>query len=116
MEDQDIDTSTVHRNPIPMKDNPINIRDLETATSLTNEGLKRTEEMFGYSYRQAIGELLYLMITCRPDIYFPLTNLSQYNTKPAEIHFQAVHDIYKYIKATENEGFIIGGNHLIWTD
>jgi hypothetical protein len=59
-----------------------------------------------YNYQQAIGELIYAMVTCRPDISFPLIKLSQYSANPAEIHYKAVIDIFWYLHATLNDGLI----------
>ena len=58
----------------------------------------------GFGYRQAIGELIYAMVTCRPDILFPIIKLAQYSTKPSVIHFEAVKNIFRYLNATIDEG------------
>ena len=58
----------------------------------------------GLNYRQGIGELIYMMVTCRPDISFPLIKLSQYSGNPAEEHYHALKQIFKYVKATINDG------------
>ena len=57
-----------------------------------------------FNYRQAIGELIFLMVTCRPDISFPLIKLSQYSNKPAKVHYKAVKQIFLYIQSTPDEG------------
>ena len=44
------------------------------------------------------------MVTCRPDISFPLIKLSQYSTNPAREHYEAIKHIFKYVKATINDG------------
>ena len=44
------------------------------------------------------------MVTCRPDISFPLIKLSQYSSQPALIHFEAVRKIYAYLKHTLQDG------------
>ena len=44
------------------------------------------------------------MVTCRPDISFPLIKLSQYSTRPALEHFKAVQELYDYIRATISDG------------
>ena len=62
------------------------------------------EKEMGFSYKQGIGELIYAMVTCRPDISYPIIKLSQYSTKPSRIHFEAVRSIYQYLKDTINEG------------
>ena len=63
-----------------MSDNNDYIHSLETCTPLDKAELEKIEKEFGFTYRQGIGELLYAMITCRPDILFPLIKLSQYST------------------------------------
>ena len=44
------------------------------------------------------------MVTCRPDISIAVTKLSQYSNSPAEIHYKAVKNIFRYLRATQNEG------------
>ena len=94
----------VHTFPIPMHSDSEYAKQLETAESLSEEELKNVEKEFKFSYRQAIGEILYALVTCRMDISFALTKLSQYSTKPARVHFEAVAALYRYLHATENDG------------
>ena len=63
-------------------------RTIETAIPLEKEKLLETERQYGFSYRQAIGELIYAMVTCRPDISFPLIKLSQYSAHLAIEHLR----------------------------
>ena len=58
----------------------------------------------GFHYRQAIGELIFAMVTCRPDISFPLIKLSQYSQNPAKEHYSAVRDIFRYLHSTPDRG------------
>ena len=44
------------------------------------------------------------MVTCRPDISFPLIKLSQYSSAPARAHFQGVQGIFNYLRKTISEG------------
>ena len=60
-------------------------RDIENATPLNDDDIHTTEKEYSFSYRQGIGELIYAMVTCRPDISFHLIKLSQYNPKPVKI-------------------------------
>ena len=53
-----------------------------------------------FKYRVGIGESIYALITCCPDIIFHLVKLSQYSVQPAEIHYQAVKQLFKYLRAT----------------
>ena len=102
--DKNLDHLSTHNMPIPMIDTPEYNRNIEEATQLDNIALKEVEKQFGFTYRQGIGELLYAMIACRPDISFPLIKLSQYSTRPALIHFKAVQQLYKYLEQTPTEG------------
>ena len=56
---------------------------LENATPASESELKHLEKEFQFSYRQIIGELIYALVTCRPDISYPLIKLSQYSAKPS---------------------------------
>lgn len=77
---------------------------METQAVPTEEEIDLLESEMTFGYRQAIGELIYAMITCRPDISFAVIKLSQYSTKPTRLHFKAVKDVYRYLKATMNKG------------
>ena len=90
--------------PIPMKNDPKYLKLLETQPIPTDNDIKSLESEMTFTYRQAIGELIYAMITCRPDISFAVIKLSQYSTKPTRVHFEAVKEIYRYLKATATEG------------
>ena len=90
--------------PLPMKSDNDYIRQLETAEPLSEKDRIDLETDLGFSYRQAIGEIIYALVTCRPDISYAAIKLSQYSANPAKIHYSAVKDKYRYLKATMNEG------------
>ena len=69
------------------------------------------ERKLGFSYRQAIREIIYAMITCRPDISYAIIKLSQYSTRPAAIHYNALIHLYKYLKATKTDGIYYWRSH-----
>jgi hypothetical protein len=56
------------------------------------------------SYRSAIGELIYAMTTCRPDISYATVRASQYSVNPHAIHYHGVRHILKYLYATKDDG------------
>jgi hypothetical protein len=58
----------------------------------------------GLNYQQIIGELIYPMMKCRPDIAFHITKLSQYMDNPVEIHYTTLIQILKYIVVTPDHG------------
>lgn len=71
--------------PIPMKSDAEYLRRLETSEPLTPDMLKQTEDEFGFTYRQAVGEeQLYDLVTCHPDISFAVSQNSA-NTLHAHI-------------------------------
>ena len=90
--------------PLPMRSDNTYVRSLETATPFTDEERQRYESHLGFTYRQGIGEVIYALVTCRPDISFAAIKLSQYSTAPARVHFDALQDIFPYLKATKDDG------------
>ena len=94
-----------HNQPIPMKAEATYIHSLEKAVPPTTEyARKLLQSQMKLNYRQAIGELIYAMVTCRPDISLPLIKLSQYSTNPAREHYEAVKELFYYLRCTRNEG------------
>jgi deoxyuridine 5'-triphosphate nucleotidohydrolase len=90
--------------PIPMQTDSSYQRSLENADIPTATEITALEKEYGFGYRQAIGELIYALVTCRPDISYPVIKLSQYSTRPNRIHFEALKRVYKYLNATKDEG------------
>ena len=80
------------------------IQQLEMAEPLPENECIDYENELGFSYRQGIGEIIYALVTCRPDISFAAIKLSQYSANPAKIHYSALKDVFRYLKATEKEG------------
>ena len=98
------DTEHSHSFPLPMNpDNKYQHR-LETATPMTKQQKADLEQTLQFTYRQGVGELIYAMITSRPDISYAIIKLSQYATKPARIHFEALVQLYRYLKSTRTDG------------
>ena len=94
----------MHTFPLPMRSDNSFQRLLENQEIPTEKEIKALENEMGFGYRQAIGELIYALCTCRPDISYPVIKLSQYSTRPTRIHFEAVKDIYRYLNATKDDG------------
>jgi len=77
--------------PIPMRTESAYLRELEmTKGPVEDKEKKQLEIRMKFSYRQALGEVLYAMVTCRPDISMAVTKLSQYANSPSEIHYNAL--------------------------
>ena len=90
--------------PIPMQADSAYQRKLESQPTPTASEILALEHEMGFGYRQAIGELIYALVTCRPDISYPVIKLSQYATRPTRIHFEAIKNIYRYLNSTKEEG------------
>ena len=88
--------------PTPMHESNAYQRKLETAEFKDDVDLLEKEFKFGY--RSAIGELIYAMVTCRPDISYAVIKLSQYSTRPCRVHFEAIKQVFKYLHSTIDEG------------
>ena len=59
---------------------------------------KALEEKIGFSYRTVLGELIYAMMTCRPDIAYSDTTLSKFSTSPSIHHYRLLQTIGKYLQ------------------
>ena len=55
-------------------------------------------------YQSAVGSLLYLSSATRPDITFPVNNVTKFSEKPTKEHWSAVKSIFRYLKGTVNYG------------
>ena len=57
-------------------------------------------------YRELIGSLLYLSITCRPKISYATSYLSRFMDKATNSHWKMAMRILRYLKGTSNHGII----------
>jgi deoxyuridine 5'-triphosphate nucleotidohydrolase len=99
-----LDEVPLSKRAVPMKDSTDYQRQLESSIPLTDQERDTLETKLGFTYRQAIGELIYALVTCRPDISFACIKLSQYSASPSLEHFEAVQHLYKYLAATIDDG------------
>ena len=56
-----------------------------------------------FNYCQAIGELIYAHTVCRVDISVAVITLSQHSNNPAQIHYEAVKNLFAYLYATKDQ-------------
>ena len=65
---------------------------------------KQLEKRMGFSYRSGIGQLVYPMVCCRPDLSYTTVKLSQFNTCPGKTHYDGVRHALKYLHQTRTQG------------
>lgn len=63
-------------------------------------------------YRPAIGSLLFIAITTRPDIAFAVNLLSRYCENPGIRHWGAIKRIFRYLRGTVEMKLTYGGDDL----
>ena len=86
---------------IPMQSDSKYIQSLDTAAPpATEPDSKALEVEMGFKYRQVMGELIFALITCRPDISFAVTKLSKFSANPAKVHYVAAKNVLRYLRAT----------------
>ena len=56
------------------------------------------------SYRSGVGELIWAMTTCRPDLAYASVKLSQSNGCPHEHHYHGLRHALKYMYTTRDDG------------
>ena len=83
-----------------------NMSECKPANTPAEKGLEFTEisdkDRVNFSYRQAIGSLVYLATATIPDISWIISKLSQYLEKPGAEHIAALKRVFHYIKATKS--------------
>ena len=67
---------------------------------------KELESCMRLSYHSGVGELIYALVTCRPDISHAVVRCAQNCVNPHEMHFHAIKHLLKY----SSEAVIL----LIW--
>ncbi|MEO0404432.1 MAG: reverse transcriptase domain-containing protein, partial [Bacteroidota bacterium] len=90
----------------------LNLQDIKTNNygPISSEayGLKisKDEDQTKYPYRQAIGSLLFLARSTRPDICFPTVLMSSFSSGYNDNHWKQVVKILKYLKRTKGQKLI----------
>jgi hypothetical protein len=85
--------------------NPYNefVRTLYSANPLDPSERSRLDNT-RFRYRSAIGELIWPMITTRPELSYPVVKLSQFSTSTTIIHYDAVYIVFQHLSGTRDDG------------
>ena len=82
---------------------------VDTSTKLMKA--KEDEECVDQQrYQSAVGSLLYLSSSTRPDITYAVSNVAKYSANPTKQHWIAVKRIFRYLKGTLNHGLFYSRN------
>ena len=93
----------MRKTPTPMRaDHKYQAELQETVGPESPKEKGQLEEQMGFSYCQAIGELIYAHTICRIDISIAIITLSQFSLRPAEIHYHAVKQIFAYLNSIKD--------------
>ena len=107
------DLTTTYNKPTPMTSDNDLIKQLDTSVCPLNEVDRQAlQKEMGFKYRTATGGLLFVMVTCRPDISNAVIKLTQFNVNPARCHYEAVIRVYRYLNATKNRGLTFWRTNL----
>jgi hypothetical protein len=91
--------------PVPLGTNEKFYSELYKATGNPDVKVQAAlSKRMGFGYRKAIGELIWPMTTCRPDLSQEVVKCSQASAAPTETHFIAIKSIFWYLAATSNDG------------
>ena len=91
-------------NPIPMQSDSTSQGMLESADLPSSSmEIKRLHDAH-FNYRQVIGEAMYAMVTCQPNISYAVIKVSQYSSNPAEVHYKAARQLMNYLALTKSRG------------
>ncbi|XP_052181870.1 secreted RxLR effector protein 161-like [Diospyros lotus] len=61
-------------------------------------------------YSNAVGSLMYAMISTRPDIAYGVSLVSRFMCNPSKEHWSAVKWVLRYLKGSVNKGLVFGSN------
>jgi hypothetical protein len=64
----------------------------------------KLSDTMGIKYRNVLGELIFALVTCRPDISYAVVRCAQSATAPHEIHYHGLKHPLKYLYSTKDDG------------
>jgi hypothetical protein len=70
---------------------------------------KEIAAMCKVPYHEAVGSLMYATLGTQPDICFAVQTVSRFNSKPGLAHWEAIKQIFCYLKGTRDIWLAYGG-------
>ena len=86
-----------------------NCKPVNTPVSIGNKFVKANEEdepVNQRQYQSAVGSLMYLAVSTRPDISYAVSSLARFSCKPTNEHWTALKRLLRYLKGTTNLGIL----------
>lgn len=83
---------------------------LKLSLNMSPQTDKEVEEMKQIPYKEAVGALLYLSTTTRPDISYAVGQVAKFNHNPGVQHWKAVKRIFRYLAGTREYGIFFSPN------
>ena len=82
-------------------------KSIATPVDASSKLMKATEEdeLFDRKmYQSAVGSLLYMSVSTRPDIAFAVGNVAKFSANPTRRHWTGMKRIFRYLKGTSDLG------------
>jgi hypothetical protein len=97
--------TTTDIRPTPFPTDPNRLKNFNAATGNPDPKIQANlAKTTGLSYRSGVGEMIWAMTTCRPDVTFDSVKLSQANCCPHDHHFHGLKHALKYLYSTREDG------------
>jgi hypothetical protein len=97
-------TNTENR-PTPLPTDPTWLKKYNAATGdPAPKAQARLAKSMEIGYRSGVGELIWAMTTCRPDVAYAGVKCSQANANPHEHHYHGLKHEIKYLYSTREDG------------
>jgi hypothetical protein len=91
--------------PLPFPSDKYHLNQiLQCAVPSTESEQLALEKRMGIKYRKLMGEILFPMVKCRPDVSSHAILLSQYMNNPGEAHYTALKHLLHYLVLTKDVG------------
>lgn len=91
--------------PLPIPTHETFMKNFQNTSGDPDEKVQeQLKNDFKFGYRSGIGELIYAMVTCRPDISTAVVQCAQHSVCPSKYHYHAVRHAIKYLYITRKDG------------
>ena len=79
-----------------------------TPVNVSTKLTKATDEnpIDQQKYQSAIGSLMYLSVSTRPNISYAVNNLARFSSNPQEEHWTALKRLLRYLRGTQKHGIL----------